>query len=119
MRRLLDRVLRQAGYDVVQCCDGKEALDFLLGQGDQVSLVITDIEMPRLDGYGLLEAIRLSLRLRHLPVAMLTSRRGDTHRQKAFQLGANAYITKPFQAQGLLQTVTQLLAGRPAVTLSR
>ncbi|URR36085.1 hybrid sensor histidine kinase/response regulator [Thermosynechococcus sp. HN-54] len=120
VRRLLDRVLRQAGYDVVQCRDGKEALDFLLGQGDQVSLVITDIEMPRLDGYGLLEAIRLSGRLRHLPVAMLTSRGGDTHRQKAFQLGANGYITKPFQPQGLLQTVTQLLAGRPAavVTLS-
>lgn len=120
VRRLLDRVLRQAGYDVVQCRDGKEALDFLLGQGDQVSLVITDIEMPRLDGYGLLEAIRLSARLRHLPVAMLTSRGGDTHRQKAFQLGANDYITKPFQPQGLLQTVTQLLAGRPAavVTLS-
>lgn len=121
VRRLLDRVLRQAGYDVVQCRDGKEALDFLLGQGDQVSLVITDIEMPRLDGYGLLEAIRLSLRLRHLPVAMLTSRGGDTHRQKAFQRGANAYMTKPFQPQGLLQTVTQLLAGRPApaVTLGR
>lgn len=121
VRRLLDRVLRQAGYDVVQCRDGKEALDFLLGQGEQVSLVITDIEMPRLDGYGLLEAIRLSTHLRHLPVAMLTSRGGETHRQKAFQLGANEYITKPFQPQVLLQTVTQLLAGRESavVTLSR
>ncbi|BAY51508.1 two-component hybrid sensor & regulator [Thermostichus vulcanus NIES-2134] len=112
VRRLLDRVLRQAGYNVVQCRDGKEALDFLLAAGDQVSLVITDIEMPCLDGYGLLEAIRLSARLRHLPVAMLTSRGGDTHRQKALQLGANDYITKPFQPQGILQTVTQLLTGR-------
>ncbi|AHB87423.1 chemotaxis signal transduction system histidine kinase CheA [Thermosynechococcus sp. NK55a] len=118
VRRLLDRVLRQAGYDVVQCRDGKEALDFLLGQGDQVSLVITDIEMPRLDGYGLLEAIRLSTPLHHLPVAMLTSRGGDTHRQKAFQLGANDYITKPFQPQGLLQKVTQLLAGRQAAAVT-
>ncbi|MFN3679134.1 response regulator [Thermosynechococcus sp.] len=121
VRRLLERVLRQAGYDVVQCRDGKEALDFLLSQGDQVSLVITDIEMPRLDGYGLLEAIRLSGALRHLPVAMLTSRGGETHRQKAFELGANSYIIKPFQPQALLETVTQLLAGRDAagVTLSR
>ncbi|HIK48927.1 hybrid sensor histidine kinase/response regulator [Thermosynechococcus sp. M55_K2018_012] len=121
VRRLLDAVLRQAGYDVVECRDGKEALDFLLDQGDQVSLVLTDIEMPRLDGYGLLEAIRLSARLRHLPVAILTSRGGDTHRQKAFQLGANGYIVKPFQPQTLLQTVNQLLADRHAavVTLSR
>ncbi|XFA73316.1 hybrid sensor histidine kinase/response regulator [Thermosynechococcaceae cyanobacterium Okahandja] len=109
VRRLLERVLRQAGYDVVQCRDGKEALDTLLGQGQQVALVITDVEMPRLDGYGLLEAIRTAASLQHLPVTMLTSRGGDRHRQKAFQLGANGYIIKPFQPQAMLATVAQLL----------
>ncbi len=112
VRRLLDRVLRQAGYEVVQCRDGKEALDILLGQGQEVALVITDVEMPRLDGYGLLEAIRTADSLQHLPVTMLTSRGGDRHRQKAFQLGANGYITKPFQPQAMLETVAQLLGQR-------
>ncbi|WP_448527144.1 hybrid sensor histidine kinase/response regulator [Parathermosynechococcus lividus] len=112
VRRLLDRVLRQAGYEVVQCRDGKEALETLLGQGQEVDLVITDVEMPRLDGYGLLEAIRTAAPLQHLPVTMLTSRGGDRHRQKALQLGANGYITKPFQPQAMLETVAQLLGKR-------
>jgi two-component system, chemotaxis family, sensor histidine kinase and response regulator PixL len=61
--------------------------------------------MPRLDGYGFLAGVRSRPEYRELPIFMLTSRSGDKHRQLAFDLGATAYFTKPFQEQELLDTL--------------
>ncbi|KJH71008.1 hybrid sensor histidine kinase/response regulator [Aliterella atlantica] len=109
VRRLLDRVLNQSGYQVVQCRDGKEALETLNRSGDSYNLVISDIEMPRMDGFTLLREIRSHNRWHNLPVAMLTSRENDQHRQKASQLGATDYFTKPFQPADLLKAIAALL----------
>lgn len=109
VRRLLDRVLNSSGYQVVQCRDGKEALETLNRSGDLYDLVISDIEMPRMDGFTLLREIRFHERWHSLPVAMLTSRENDQHRQKARDLGANDYFTKPFQPADLLKAIAQLL----------
>jgi chemotaxis protein histidine kinase CheA/ActR/RegA family two-component response regulator len=116
VRRWLSRSLEQLGYPVVQCRDGQEALD-RLRQGLDCALVISDVEMPRLDGFGLLKAIRQGDRP-SLPVALLTSRQGDRHIQMALDLGANGYFTKPLGNQQLLKHLDQLIAGetiRPAV----
>ncbi len=109
VRRLLDRVLSKSGYQVVECRDGKEAIETLNRSGDSYDLVISDIEMPRMDGFTLLREIRAAKNWQNLPVAMLTSRENDQHRQKAKDLGANAYFTKPFVSEKLLNAIAALL----------
>jgi type IV pili sensor histidine kinase/response regulator len=107
-RRWLVRSLEQAGYQVVQCRDGQEAWEQLIA-GLSCNLAILDIEMPRLDGFQVLSQIRQHSTLRQLPVAMLTSRMGDRHIQRAMKLGASAYFTKPLGIQKLLRSLEDLL----------
>ncbi|PSF36124.1 hybrid sensor histidine kinase/response regulator [Aphanothece hegewaldii CCALA 016] len=108
-RRLLERILTQVGYTTLMCRDGQEALDTLAQHPDDVSLVISDVEMPRLNGFELLQQMRSSPKWKHIPVIMATSRTGDRHQQQAMQLGANAYLGKPIQAQEFLTTIEALL----------
>ncbi|MDR9403316.1 MAG: response regulator, partial [Halothece sp. Uz-M2-17] len=107
VRRNLESLLTKSGYDVISCRDGKEATATLDEPGKEINVVISDIEMPRLDGFGVLQAIRSHSRWHSLPVIMLTSREHERHRQKAFSLGATDYIGKPFSPQKLLATVQQ------------
>lgn len=109
-RRLLDRVLSQSGYQVVQCRDGKEALEKLNKPTELFDLVISDLEMPRLDGFALLKEIRSDPQWHSLPVVILTSRENHRHRQKAMSLGASGYFTKPFRPNELLQAIAALKA---------
>ncbi|PSB33787.1 hybrid sensor histidine kinase/response regulator [Chlorogloea sp. CCALA 695] len=113
VRRLLDQVLSKSGYQVVQCRDGKEAVEALNQPGDLYNAVISDIEMPRMDGFSLLREIRSSKNWQNLPVAMLTSRENDQHRKKAKDLGANAYFTKPFVPEKLLGAIASMLNQSP------
>ncbi|MBD3881032.1 response regulator [Phormidium tenue FACHB-886] len=108
VRRLLALTLEKAGYQVAQAKDGQDALD-KLSAGLQVNAVICDIEMPRLDGYGFLAKVKSSPPLESIPVAMLTSRSGEKHRQLAMNLGASAYFSKPYNEQVLLQTLGTLV----------
>ena len=108
VRRYLAGTLERNGYQVEEAKDGQEAVDKLLG-GLQVKAVICDIEMPRLDGYGVLSEIRSEPRFAHLPIAMLTSRSNDKHRKLAMKLGASAYFSKPFNEQEMLQTLESLI----------
>jgi chemosensory pili system protein ChpA (sensor histidine kinase/response regulator) len=106
IRRTLELQLTRAGYQVRAARDGLEALHII--SQDQPQLVLLDIEMPQLDGYGLLSILRGQLRFKDIPVAMLTSRAADKHRQHAMDLGANAYLVKPCPHDVLLQTVADL-----------
>lgn len=108
VRRFLAMTLERAGFRVEQARDGQEALEHLQ-RGIPIRAVITDIEMPRLDGFGLLAQIRAHPLYDQLPVVMLTSRSGEKHRQLAQRLGASAYLSKPFQEQELIQKLRQLL----------
>ena len=108
VRRYLAGTLERNGYQVEEAKDGQEAVDKLLG-GLQVKAVICDVEMPRLDGYGVLSEIRSEPRFAHLPIAMLTSRSNDKHRKLAMKLGASAYFSKPFNEQEMLQTLESLI----------
>lgn len=107
VRRFLALTLEKAGYRVEQAKDGQDAIDKLTA-GLRVQAIVCDIEMPRLDGYGLLAQIKSNAALSQLPVTMLTSRSGDKHRQLAMNLGATAYFSKPYNEQSLLQTLAQL-----------
>jgi two-component system, chemotaxis family, sensor histidine kinase and response regulator PixL len=108
VRRYLSLTLEKAGYRVEQAKDGLEALDKLIN-GLVVQGVISDVEMPRLDGYGFLVAVKERPELANLPVAMLTSRNNDKHRKLAMDLGASAYFSKPYNEQELLQELAEIL----------
>ncbi len=100
VRRYLAVMLEKEGYQVEQAKDGQEAVEKLLG--GLVKAVLCDVEMPRLDGYGVLEALRAHEKFEDLPIVMLTSRSSDKHRQLAMNLGASAYFTKPYTEPDLL-----------------
>ncbi|MEO1672457.1 MAG: hybrid sensor histidine kinase/response regulator, partial [Cyanobacteria bacterium J06631_2] len=109
VRRYLAGVLERNGYQVEEAKDGQDAVDKLMG-GLQVKAIICDVEMPRLDGYGVLSEIKSEARFEHLPIAMLTSRSNNKHRQLAMKLGAAAYFSKPFNEQEMLQTLETLIS---------
>jgi chemosensory pili system protein ChpA (sensor histidine kinase/response regulator) len=93
VRKVVAQMLRKAGHQVVTAADGQEALELLEQQPFQA--VVTDLEMPRMSGFELLEEVRRRPNLAHLPIAVLTTRASTKHRDLAVELGANAYLTKP------------------------
>ncbi len=108
VRRFLALTLQKAGFRVEQAKDGQHALEKLQA-GIPVQAVISDVEMPRLDGFGLLAHVKSQPHLKQIPVVMLTSRSGDKHRKLAMTLGATDYFSKPFREQELLQTLNRLV----------
>ncbi|MDY6784854.1 MAG: response regulator [Cyanobacteriota bacterium] len=114
LRQNLTRTLKRAGYQVLQARDGLEALKQLQHSQD-ISLIICDLEMPKMNGLEFLNAYRQNPRVRHIPVAILTSRQGEKHRQLALGLGASAYLTKPYLENDLLKTVTEYAIPRQAI----
>ena len=109
-RRILERVLTASGYMVIQCRDGKEALEKLNSPGERFDLAIVDIEMPQIDGLELLRQIRSSPQWHSLPVIVLTSRENHQYRQIASNLGATHYFTKPFRQDELLEAIAPILS---------
>jgi len=110
VRELLSITFNKVGYRVEQARDGLEAWE-KLRSGLPCDLVFCDIEMPRMDGLELLTRIQQDPLLNHLPIAMLSSRGADRHRQMAIQLGAKGYFTKPYLEEALLDAAQRLLQG--------
>jgi len=107
-RTLLKNILEMAGHDVQVAVDGVQALEKLESQSFE--LVVTDVEMPNLDGFGLTEAIRRHPKLANLPVILVTSLSAPSDREKGAEAGANAYIVKSSFEQGdLLQAIRELI----------
>jgi two-component system, chemotaxis family, sensor histidine kinase and response regulator PixL len=109
LRRTLALTLQKSGYRVVQAKDGREALD-QLQQTTGVKLVICDIEMPNMNGFEFLGQRRRDPEMNKVPVAMLTSRSSEKHRQLAMHLGASAYFTKPFIEQQFLTSIQNIIS---------
>ncbi len=107
VRRTLNKMLTQSGYQVHQCRDGKEAWNFLNRSNQVFDLAICDLEMPGYDGFTLLQMVRGQKQWDDLPFVMLTSRDNDLHRQKAERLGASNYFTKPFNPIQFLQAIAE------------
>lgn len=105
VRRFLALVLEKANYQVEQSKDGQDALE-KLQSGLMVDAIVSDIEMPRLDGYGFLANVKNDEHFKNIPMIMLTSRSGEKHRKMAFNLGANAYFSKPFLEEELLNQIS-------------
>jgi chemosensory pili system protein ChpA (sensor histidine kinase/response regulator) len=109
VRRVVAMALERQGWEAVQARNGQEALTLLTST--PVDAMLLDVEMPQMDGYSLLERLRGGHEHARLPVAMLTSRGSDKHRQRAMDLGADAYLVKPYQEHHLVETMRRLLEG--------
>jgi two-component system, chemotaxis family, sensor histidine kinase and response regulator PixL len=118
LRRTLALTLQKSGYRVLQARDGREALE-QLQQNKGIQLVICDVEMPNMNGFEFLGQRRKYSDFMAIPVAMLTSRGSDKHRQLASHLGANAYFTKPYIEQQFLTAIRDLVAQKiPALSVN-
>jgi two-component system, chemotaxis family, chemotaxis protein CheY len=106
MRALLNHALSTNGFDVVQAEDGIEALEWLAT--NQADDVITDINMPRLDGFGLIERLRGGSRHRDRPILVLTTESSDEKKARARAAGATGWIVKPFDTDKLIAAVRRV-----------
>jgi CheY-like chemotaxis protein len=102
-------MLKSNGWEVQMARDGVEALEMI--SYETPAAVLLDIEMPRMDGYELIATVRAQDQYRTLPLVVLTSRAAAKHQQRAMQLGASAYVVKPYQDEELLGTLKSLVYG--------
>lgn len=107
MRKVTGRILERHNFEVSVARDGVEALEQL--EERVPDLMLLDIEMPRMDGYELATAMRADPRYKDVPIVMITSRSGDKHRQRAFEIGVQRYLGKPYQELDLMRNVYDLL----------
>jgi two-component system chemotaxis response regulator CheY len=107
VRQMVSFTLKGAGYDVVEACDGKEAASKL--NGSVVHMVITDLNMPNLDGIGLIRAIRANPSYKFIPVIMLTTESQASKKEEGKSAGATGWIVKPFKPEQLLAVVKKVL----------
>lgn len=111
IRRILSTLLEDAGFLITTVTDGEEALTRLRGDAP-CDLVIMDLLMPVRSGLDVLEVVRALPHRERMPVVILTAKGQDVDRERAFQLGASDFMTKPFSPKKLLNRVDQLLAER-------
>jgi chemosensory pili system protein ChpA (sensor histidine kinase/response regulator) len=111
MRKVTGRVLERHDYEVNTAKDGVDALEKLHEQRVP-DMMLLDIEMPRMDGYELAEHMKADPRLRDVPIIMITSRTGEKHRQRAFDIGVDRYLGKPYQEAELLAQISEVLEQR-------
>ena len=107
MRQVVGMTLKQAGYEVIEACDGKDALGKLVGQ--KIHLVISDVNMPNMDGISFVREMKKSPAYRFVPVIMLTTEGADEKKKTGQDAGARAWVVKPFQPQQMLTAVIRLL----------
>ena len=108
MRNMLMMALADAGFRVVQAEDGIHGLEVL--QHELPDVIITDINMPRLDGFGFIEAVRRIDRFRATPILVLTTESAPELKAKARKAGATGWIVKPFDPQKLVRSI-QMVTG--------
>jgi CheY-like chemotaxis protein len=106
-------MLEKAGFRVVTAVDGHDALQQLVEQ--TVDVVVTDLEMPRLNGYALIEDLRRRPATREVPVIVMTTRAGEKHAALARRLGVRHYVTKPVDEQSFVRIVGSVAAGERAL----
>jgi two-component system chemotaxis response regulator CheY len=107
MRQMVRYTLEGAGYKVIQAADGLEALEF--ARSGFADLVLTDVNMPRMDGLTLVRELRALHSYKHTPMLVLTTESGQETKQRGKQAGATGWIVKPFNPEQLLNTIARVL----------
>lgn len=101
--------LKNKGFRVVTACDGMDAIEKISNMSDGVDLVITDLNMPNLDGYGLIDTLRHNEKFSRTPIIILTSEEGEDDKERGMEVGASSYLVKPFKSALLLNEVSKYL----------
>jgi chemosensory pili system protein ChpA (sensor histidine kinase/response regulator) len=108
VRHLTSKVIKNANMNPIVAKDGLEALEILQNTAELPDVILTDVEMPGMDGYELLESLKKQKVFCEIPVIMITSRAGEKHQKKAFDLGVSDYLTKPFEDSVLIERIKNL-----------
>ena len=114
VRKVTSRFLERQGFNVALAKDGIDAIEIL--QDTIPDMILLDIEMPRMDGFEVATQVRYNQRLKNIPIIMITSRTGEKHRERAFAIGVNDYMGKPFQEQELLDKIQNILGHKVSLT---
>lgn len=107
LRQVVSIALRSAGYDMLEACDGQDALGKLAGR--KVHLIISDVNMPVMDGISFVKEVKKSPEHRFTPIIMLTTEAGEAKKQEGQVAGAKAWVVKPFQPAQMLAAVSKLV----------
>lgn len=107
VRQVVSLTLREAGYETLEASDGKDALSKLKGQ--RVHLMISDVNMPNMDGIAFVKEVKMRPEYRFTPVIMLTTESADDKKKQGQEAGAKAWMVKPFQPQQMLAAVNKLV----------
>lgn len=107
MRVVLAQALKVAGHEVIEACEGMEAIS--LANSQRVNLVITDVNMPRMDGLTLIRELRKLPTYRTTPILVLTTEMDPLKKKQAKESGATGWLVKPFEPQQLLATIRKVL----------
>ena len=108
MRDMLRMALAEAGFNVLQAVDGVDGLEVL--QRSSPDVIVTDINMPKMDGFGLIEAVRQDNRYRKVPILVLTTESDAAKKQRAKEAGATGWIVKPFEQTKLIAAIRRVAA---------
>ncbi len=108
IRQVVSITLKGAGFDVIEACDGQDALRKLNGQ--RVHLMISDVNMPNMDGISFLKEVKTRSEYKFTPIIMLTTESAESKKAEGQAAGAKAWVVKPFQPQQMLAAVSKLIA---------
>jgi two-component system chemotaxis response regulator CheY len=107
IRQVVSIALKGAGYDVIEGCDGRDALSKLTGQ--KVHLIISDVNMPNMDGISFVKAVKQLPNDKFTPIIMLTTESQEVKKQEGQAAGAKAWVVKPFKPEQMLGAVAKLV----------
>ncbi len=110
VRHMTSKVISNVGWNVLTAKDGLEALEMLQTARKLPDVILTDVEMPRMDGYELVSSLKRSEDFAQIPVIMITSRAAEKHRQKAMDIGVDEYLSKPYDDKILTDMIKDLSA---------
>lgn len=108
MRDMVSFTLKSAGFEVIEAEDGKDAISKLGSQ--KIDVVITDLNMPNMNGFELIRALRANPAYKFIPILMLTTEGDDAKKTEGKQAGATGWIVKPFNPEKLIQVVNKVCA---------
>jgi two-component system chemotaxis response regulator CheY len=107
IRQVVSIALKGAGYDVIEGCDGRDALSKLTGQ--KIHLIISDVNMPNMDGISFVKAVKQLPHYKFTPIIMLTTESQEAKKQEGQAAGAKAWVVKPFKPEQMLGAVAKLV----------
>jgi two-component system chemotaxis response regulator CheY len=101
--------LRNRGFNVVTACDGMDAIEKISNQSSPIDLIITDLNMPNVDGYEFIATLRRNSKYQEIPIIILSSEEEEEDKKKGLEVGASSYLVKPFKSSVLLHEISKYL----------